>query len=143
MHRSLLKIPFYLGTFHGGRGSYHYFIFPFKICFWFIWVEIFEKGDGNDGEPDALEKLEMEKGQKLVGIKNCGWLRSYLKNIQSDLPNEARGQSCPWRSHDHSVKWYQIKSRGNPKYLNAYPRPNIPKKVSIRGQRPETVIMVK
>ena len=53
-----------------------------------------EKGDGNDGEPDALEKLEMEKKAKnWLELKNCGWLGSYLKNIQSDLPNETRGQS--------------------------------------------------
>ena len=52
------------------------------------------KGDGNDGEPDALEKLEMEKKAKnWLELKNCGWLGSYLKNIQSDLPNETRGQS--------------------------------------------------
>ena len=52
------------------------------------------KGDGNDGEPDALEKLEMEKKAKnWMELKNCGWLGSYLKNIQSDLPNETRGQS--------------------------------------------------
>ena len=32
---SLLKIPFYFGTFsRGGRGSNHYFIIPFKIFFW-------------------------------------------------------------------------------------------------------------
>ena len=53
-----------------------------------------QKGDGNDGEPDALEKLEMEKKAKnWLELKNCGWLGSYLKNIQSDLPNETRGQS--------------------------------------------------
>ena len=52
------------------------------------------KGDGNDGEPDALKKLEMEKKAKnWLELKNCGWLGSYLKNIQSDLPNETRGQS--------------------------------------------------
>ena len=59
------------------------------------WKVLFrKKGDGNDGEPDALEKLEMEKKAKnWLELKNCGWLGSYLKNIQSDLPNETRGQS--------------------------------------------------
>ena len=53
-----------------------------------------KKGDGNDGEPDALGKLEMEKKSKnWLELKNCGWLGSYLQNIQSDFPNETRGQS--------------------------------------------------
>ena len=53
-----------------------------------------KKGDGNDGEPDALKKLEMEKKAKnWLELKNYEWLGSYLKNIQSDLPNETRGQS--------------------------------------------------
>ena len=65
----------------------------------------------------------------------CGWFGSYLKDIQSDLPHEARGQTWPWRSHYHSVKWYQIKSRGHPNYLNAYHRPKIQKKSF--NQKPE------
>ena len=59
-----------------------------------VWCKSPKRGDGNDGEPDALEKLEMEKKAKnWLELKNCGWLGSYLKNIQSDLPNETRGQS--------------------------------------------------
>ena len=51
------------------------------------------KGDGNDGEPDALKKLKMEKkANNWLELKNCGWLGSYLQNIQSDFPNETRGQ---------------------------------------------------
>ena len=34
----------------------------------------------------------------------CGWFGCYLKDVHSDLPNEARGQSWPQRSDDHSVK---------------------------------------
>ena len=64
-----------------------------------------KKGDGNDGEPDTLKKVEMEKKVKnWLELKNCGWLESYLKNIQADLPNEARGQVLPQKSNDHYVK---------------------------------------
>ena len=31
----------------------------------FDFVSLIKKGDGNDGEPDALEKLEMEKKPKI------------------------------------------------------------------------------
>ena len=34
-----------------------------------------------------------KKAKNWLELKNCGWLGSYLKNIQSDLPNETRGQS--------------------------------------------------
>ena len=30
----------------------------------------------------------------------CGWFGSYLKDIQSELPHEARGQTWPQRSHE-------------------------------------------
>ena len=68
----------------------------------FIWcVEFYGKlliltlkGDGNDGEPDARRKLEFDKKRpKLVGIKNYGWFGMIFENIQSDVPNEDRGQS--------------------------------------------------
>ena len=37
-----------------------------------------QKGDGNEGEPDALVKLEMEKKTKnWLELKNCGWLGSF------------------------------------------------------------------
>ena len=49
----------------------------------------------------------------------------FLKDLQSDQPKEARGQSWPWRSYDHSVKLYQINFKGHPKYLEAYPKPKI------------------
>ena len=53
-----------------------------------------EKGDGNDGEPDARRKLEFEKkGQNRLELKNHGWFGMIFENIQSDLPNEVRGQS--------------------------------------------------
>ena len=52
------------------------------------------KGDGNDGEPDARRKLEFEKkGQNWLELKNYGWFGMIFENIQSDLPNEVRGQS--------------------------------------------------
>ena len=52
------------------------------------------KGDGNDGEPDAHRKLEFEKkGQNWLELKNYGWFGMIFENIQSDLPNEVRGQS--------------------------------------------------
>ena len=52
------------------------------------------KGDGNDGEPDARRKLEFEKkGQIWLELKNYGWFGMIFENIQSDLPNEVRGQS--------------------------------------------------
>ena len=53
-----------------------------------------KKGDGNDGEPDARRKLEFEKkGQNWLELKNYGWFGMIFENIQSDLPNEVRGQS--------------------------------------------------
>ena len=82
----------------------------------------------------------------------CGWFGCYLKDIHSDQPKEARGQSWPRRSDDHSVKmisdqfqgpevkvdlrgqvttlskWYEINSRGHPQYLGAHPWPKILKK---------------
>ena len=56
--------------------------------------ELVKKGDGNDGEPDARRKLEFEKkGQNWLELKNYGWFGMIFENIQSDLPNEVRGQS--------------------------------------------------
>ena len=53
-----------------------------------------QKGDGNDGEPDARRKLEFEKkGQNWLELKNYGWFGMIFENIPSDLPNEVRGQS--------------------------------------------------
>ena len=44
------------------------------ICGYNHHIENKYKGDGNDGEPDARQKLEFEKkGQKLVGI-NILWM---------------------------------------------------------------------
>ena len=72
---------------------------------------VFKKGDGNDGEPDACQKLEFEKQAKRgqrpqltsevtsktcqndFKLHTCGWFGMIFENIQSDLPNEVRGQS--------------------------------------------------
>ena len=55
---------------------------------------VYLKGDGNDGEPDARQKLEFEKKAKnWLELKNYGWFGMIFENIQSDLPNEVRGQS--------------------------------------------------
>ena len=63
-----------------------------------------QKGDGNEGEPDALKKPEMEKKEKnWLELKNSGWLGSYLKNNQTDLPNETRGFQ----------KKFQLEARGH------------------------------
>ena len=54
-----------------------------------------KKGDGNDGEPDACQKLEFEKKAKYwLELKNtCGWFGMVFEYIQSDPPKEVRGQS--------------------------------------------------
>ena len=54
-----------------------------------------EKGYGNDGEPDARQKFEIEK---------LNWYGIKLKNIQSGPPKEVRGQSCTQRSLQKHVK---------------------------------------
>ena len=64
----------------------------------------------------------------------CGWFGCYLKDIHSDQPNEARGQSWSWRSDDHSVKMISNQ------ILWPFPGPRILgqrfwKKVPIRGQK--------
>ena len=65
-----------------------------KVSFYYNRRMIFLKGDGNDGEPDARRKLEFEKkGQNWLELKNYGWFGMIFENIQSDLPNEVRGQS--------------------------------------------------
>ena len=52
------------------------------------------KGDGNDGEPDARQKLEFEKKAKnWLELKDHGWFGMIFENIQSDPPKEVRGQS--------------------------------------------------
>ena len=54
----------------------------------------FQKEDGNDGEPDARQKLEFEKKAKnWLELKNYGWFGMIFENIQSDPPKEVRGQS--------------------------------------------------
>ena len=54
----------------------------------------FLKGDGNDGEPDARQKLEFEKKAKYrLEFKNSGWFGMIFENIISDLLQEVRGQS--------------------------------------------------
>ena len=63
------------------------------------------KGDGNDGEPGARQKLELEKKAKnWLEIRNGGWFGMILENIQSDLLKEVRSQSLPWRSYQKHVK---------------------------------------
>ena len=43
-----------------------------------------KRGDGNDGEHDALQKLELgKKAKNWLEFKKCGWLGSYFENIQS------------------------------------------------------------
>ena len=52
------------------------------------------KGDGNDGEPDARRKLELEKKTKnWLELKNHGWFGMIFENIKSDPIQEVRGQS--------------------------------------------------
>ena len=49
--------------------------------------------DSNDGEPDARQKLELEKRHWLE-IRNGGLIWMMFENIQSDQPKkEVRGQS--------------------------------------------------
>ena len=63
------------------------------------------KGDGNDGEPDARQKLELEKKAKnWLKLKNCGWFGMIFENIQSDSPNEVRSQSSSQRPLQKHVK---------------------------------------
>ena len=44
------------------------------------------KGDGNDGEPDAHQKLELKKGQKLVGIKKLWMVRELFEKYSIRPP---------------------------------------------------------
>ena len=54
----------------------------------------YQKGGGNDGEPDASQKLEFEKNDKnWLESKNCGRFGIRIENIQSDSSKEVRGQS--------------------------------------------------
>ena len=46
----------------------------------------------------------------------CGWFGCYLKDIHSDQPKEARGQSWPLRSDDHSVKMISNRTQTIHKY---------------------------
>ena len=62
------------------------------VMFQKFWSNI--KGDGNDGEPDAHQKLKSEKKAKnWLQLKNYGWFGMIFKNIKSDPPKEVRGQS--------------------------------------------------
>ena len=46
-----------------------------------------QKGDGNDGEPGTLEKLEMEKkAKKLVGIKKMWMVRELFEKYSIRPP---------------------------------------------------------
>ena len=42
----------------------------------------------------------------------CGWFGCYLKDINSNKPKEARGQSWPRRSDDHSVNMLSNQFQG-------------------------------
>ena len=54
----------------------------------------YQKWGGNDGEPDASQKLEFEKNDKnWLESKNCGRFGIRIENIQSDSSKEVRGQS--------------------------------------------------
>ena len=45
-----------------------------------------QKGDGNDGEPDACRKLELKKkGQKLFGIKQAYMAYKLRLNIIAEV----------------------------------------------------------
>ena len=45
-----------------------------------------QKGDGNDGEPDACQKLEMEKKAKnWLELKNYGWFGMIFEIIRLKL----------------------------------------------------------
>ena len=52
-----------------------------------------QKGDGNDGEPDARQKLELDKkAQNWLELKNHGFFGMIFENIQSGPPKDVRGQ---------------------------------------------------
>ena len=61
-----------------------------------------KRGDGNDGEHDALQKLELgKKAKNWLEFKKCGWLGSYFENIQSSAYPRPKIQ-----------KKFQLKARG-------------------------------
>ena len=58
--------------------------------------------------PEAKLDLRGHMNRNLWVLHICGWFGSYLKDIQSNLQHEARGQSWSQRSHEHSVKMISI-----------------------------------
>ena len=52
-----------------------------------------EKGDANDGKPDAFRISKSEKVQIWLEFQYYGWFGMDFENIQAEPPKEARGQS--------------------------------------------------
>ena len=51
------------------------------------------KGDANDGKPDAFRISKSEKVQIWLEFQYYGWFGMFFENIQVEPPKEARGQS--------------------------------------------------
>ena len=52
-----------------------------------------QKGDANDGKPDAFRISKSEKVQIWLEFQYYGWFGMFFENIQVEPPKEARGQS--------------------------------------------------
>ena len=52
-----------------------------------------QKGDANDGKPDAFRISKSEKVKIWLEFQYYGWFGMDFENIQAEPPKEARGQS--------------------------------------------------
>ena len=56
-------------------------------------IHHWQKGDANDGKPDAFRISKSEKVQIWLEFQYYGWFGMDFENILAELPKEARGQS--------------------------------------------------
>ena len=59
----------------------------------YLLTVFWQKGDANDGKPDAFRISKSEKVQIWLEFQYYGWFGMDFENIQAEPPKEARGQS--------------------------------------------------